>query len=96
MNFHCTGRLPCVKIEVGGVNVAVITRMHVLFAYIPYGIHHSGQADAMECGTETFEGKEILGDLIFEGPKKIVKNWSSIDTWPRHLPFQTVESVPGR
>ena len=24
VDFHCTGCLPCVKIEVGGVNVAAI------------------------------------------------------------------------
>ena len=29
-----------------------------------------GQALIFQCGTETFEGKEILGDLIFEGPKE--------------------------
>ena len=47
----------------------------MLFAYVPYRVYHSGRADAMEYGTETFEGKEILGDLIFEGLKKLVKNW---------------------
>ena len=50
----------------------------------------------MEYGTESFEGKEILDNLIFEGPKKLVKNWSNIDTWPERLPFRSVESIPGR
>ena len=53
-------------------------------------------ADATDYGTESFEGKEILDNLIVEGPKKLVKNWSNIDTWPGRLPFQTVESIPGR
>ena len=37
----------------------------------------------------------ILDNLILEGPKKLVKNWSNIDTWPGHLPFRIVESIPG-
>ena len=51
-------------------------------------------ADAIEYGTESFKGKEILDNLIVEGPKKLVKNWSNIDTWPGHLPYRTVESIP--
>ena len=39
---------------------------------------------------------EILDNLIVKGPKKIVKNWSNIDTWPGFLPFRTVETIPGR
>ena len=41
-------------------------------------------------------GKEILDNLIVEGPKKLVKKWSNIDTRPGCLPFRTVESIPGR
>ena len=36
------------------------------------------------------------GQFIVEGPKKLVKNWLNIDTWPGCLPFRTVESIPGR
>ena len=50
----------------------------------------------IEYGTESFDGKEILDNLIVEGPKKLVKNWMNVNTWPRHLPFRTVESIPGR
>ena len=53
-------------------------------------------ADAIEYGTESFDGKEILDNLIVEGLKKLVKNWLNIDTWPGRLPFRTVESIPGR
>ena len=34
--------------------------------------------------------------LVVESPKKLVKNWSNIDTWPGRLPFRTVENIPGR
>ena len=53
-------------------------------------------ADAIKYGTESFEGKEILDNLIIKGPKKLVKNWSNIDTWPGRLPFPAIEIIPGR
>ena len=53
-------------------------------------------ADVIENGIESFDGKEILDNLIVAGPKKLVKNWLNINTWPGCLPFRTVESIPGR
>ena len=81
----CTGRLPHVKIEVGGVNVAAIIIYYIararacmlrcLFAYIPYSVHHSRWRMRSSMAQKPLKEKIFLGDLIFEDPKKLVKNW---------------------
>ena len=53
---------------------ACMLRCNCLCAYIPYSAQCT-IADAIEYGTESFEGKEILDNLIVEGLKKLIKNW---------------------
>ena len=66
---------------------------YVVYAHTFHIVHVI--ADTIEYGTESFDGKEILDNLIVEGLKKLVNNLLNVDTWPGRLPFQTVESIPG-